>query len=38
MHNALQKWSHGGVLCKGCYENTSAGIKADDNSTDEQYI
>ena len=28
----------GSVLCKGCYENTSAGIKADDNSTDEQYI
>ena len=37
MHNALQKWPYGGVLCKGCYQNTLTGIKADYNSTDKLF-
>ena len=38
MHNALQKWPQGSVLCKGSYQNKLTGIKADDNSTDKLFL
>ena len=37
MHNALQKWPHGGVLCKGCYQNTLTGTEPGDNSTNKLF-
>ena len=37
MHNALQKYPHGGVLCEVCYQNTLTGIKADYISTDKLF-
>ena len=37
MHNALQKWTQGGVLCEGCYYNTLTGIKAGYNCIDKLF-